>query len=446
LTDGPGWRWIFYVNLPVGLAALVITSLALRIPLIRREHRIDYAGAAAIIAAVSALVLYLDWAGKAYGWTAPGPLALVAAFVVLGALFVRIEQRAAEPIIPLRLFRNAVFAVGNLYGFLAGVAMFSGIVFLPLYLQAVQGMSPTRSGLAMLPAVLGIFALSVVSGQLITKTGRYKPYPIIGAVVLIGALVLLGRLAVDTPYWQVALYSFLFGAGLGCTMQTIVTAVQNAVEFRDMGTATSGTTFFRQMGAAIGTALFGAVLTSRLATHLAAQVASAPGRVPRAGTPGTNNVQAIQHLPEPLKHLVLTAFAQALDDVFLVCVPIIAVALVVAFFLKEVPLRTGQGRGMAAPAVAPASTVQHNEALLGLTLAAVAQRAQAPDASPQLLGALASLANGRFPPEWSDERRGRAVAREVIQPLAAALLVAAVLRASRGGPGEHAPSSGPHGA
>jgi EmrB/QacA subfamily drug resistance transporter len=353
LTDGPGWRWIFYVNLPVGLAALVITSLALRIPLSRREHRIDYAGAAAIIAAVSALVLYLDWAGKAYGWTAPGPLALVAAFVVLGALFVRVEQRAAEPIIPLRLFRNAVFAVGNLYGFLAGVAMFSGIVFLPLYLQAVQGMSPTRSGLAMLPAVLGILLLSIVSGQLITKTGRYKIYPIIGAAVLMGALVLLGHLAVDTPYWQVALYSFLFGAGLGCTMQTIMTAVQNAVEFRDMGTATGGTTFFRQMGAAIGTAIFGAVLTSRLASHLAAQFAGAPAGSPGRGALDTNNVQALQQLPEPIKHLVLTAFAHALDDVFLACVPVIVLALVVALFLKEVPLRTGQGRGMAAP-VAPA--------------------------------------------------------------------------------------------
>jgi MFS family permease len=209
-------------------------------------------------------------------------------------------------------------------------------------------MSPTRSGLAMLPAVLGILVLSIVSGQLITKTGRYKIYPIVGAAVLIGALVLLGHLAVDTPYWQVALYSFLFGAGLGCTMQTIVTAVQNAVEFRDMGTATSGTTFFRQMGAAIGTALFGAVLTSRLATHLAAQVARAPGRVPRGGTLGTNNVQTLQHLPEPVKHPVLTAFAQALDDIFLACVPIITVALVVAFFLTEVPLRTAPGRDLGA--------------------------------------------------------------------------------------------------
>jgi MFS family permease len=206
----------------------------------------------------------------------------------------------------------------------------------------------------MLPAVLGILVLSIVSGQLITRTGRYKIYPIVGAAVLIGALVLLGHLAVDTPYWQVALYSFLFGAGLGCTMQTIVTAVQNAVEFRDMGTATGGTTFFRQMGAAIGTAIFGAVLASRLASYLAAQLAGAPAGSPGRGALDTNNVQAIQRLPEPLKHLVLTAFAHALDDVFLACVPVIVLALVVALFLKEVPLRTG--RGHAAPAApAPAT-------------------------------------------------------------------------------------------
>ena len=155
-TDGPGWRWIFYINLPVGIAALVITSMALKLPTVRREHTIDYLGAALIVASVSSLLLYLDWAGKEYGWFAPGPLALFVAAVALTILFVIVEQRAAEPIIPLRLFQNAVFRVGNLYGFLAGIAMFGAIIFLPFYLQAVMGMSPTESGLAMLPAVFGI--------------------------------------------------------------------------------------------------------------------------------------------------------------------------------------------------------------------------------------------------------------------------------------------------
>lgn len=355
-TDGPGWRWIFYINLPVGVAALVITTIALKMPVVRREHRIDYLGAAVIVAAVSSLLLYLNWAGGAYGWMAPGPLALVVGFVALTLAFVFIELRTIEPIIPMRLFRNAVFSVGNAFGFLAGMAMFGGIIFLPLYFQAVMGMSPTRSGLAMLPIILGLLATSMGSGQLITKTGKYKIFPIIGAVILIPALLLLGRVGVATPYWQVAIDAFLFGAGLGFTMQTITTAVQNAVAYRDIGTATSSTTFFRQIGSSIGAAVFGAVFSSRLAQHIAAQLAAAPGG---AGTPvggvrlDANNIQAIQRLSEPIKHMVLTAFANALDDVFLACVPAIVVALVVAFFLKELPLRTGAAPVAASEVAAP---------------------------------------------------------------------------------------------
>ena len=336
-TDGRGWRWIFYINLPVGIAALVITSLALKLPTMRREHRIDYFGAATIVAAVSALLLYLDWAGKEYGWTALGPLALLAAAVALSALFFVIELHAAEPIIPMRLFLNPVFTVANGYGFLAGVAMFGAIIFLPLYLQAVQGLSPTRSGLVMLPAVIGIFTTSIASEQLITRTGRYKIYPIVGAAVLVGALILLSRLGSDTPFWQVALSEFAFGAGLGFTLQTIVVAVQNAVDYRDLGAATSATTFFRQIGGTIGAAVFGAVLSGRLAHHLADQLGAAPS----GAAVDANNVQSIQALPEAVKGLVLTAFSQAIDEVFLACIPFVLVALVVAFFLEEVPLRTG---------------------------------------------------------------------------------------------------------
>ena len=339
-TDGPGWRWIFYINLPVGIAALVITSMALKLPTVRREHTIDYLGAALIVAGVSSLLLYLDWAGKEYGWFAPGPLALLIAAVTLTVLFVLVEQRAVEPIIPLRLFQNGVFAVGNLYGFLAGIAMFGAIIFLPFYLQAVLGMSPTESGLAMLPAVLGILTTSIVSGRLNTRTGRYKIFPILGAAILMVSLLMLSRLRVDTPFWQVALFELAFGAGLGMTMQTIVTAVQNAVEYRDLGAATSATTFFRQMGGTIGAAIFGAILANRLAHHLTEQLGAAAAAAQSGGAINTNNLQAIQALPEPTRTSVLTAFTHALDDVFLVGVPVVALALVVALFLEEVPLRT----------------------------------------------------------------------------------------------------------
>ncbi|HEY3081663.1 MAG TPA: MDR family MFS transporter [Chloroflexota bacterium] len=343
-TDGPGWRWIFYINLPVGLAALVITSIALRLPTMRREHRIDFLGAGLIIAAVSSLLLYLDYVGRAYGWTSPVGFALLGVFVALAALFVVVELRASEPIIPMRLFRNPVFRVANLYGFCAGATMFGGIIFLPLYLQTVMGLSPTRSGLALLPMVVGLFGSSITSGQLISRTGRYKIFPIVGAAVIVVALLLLSTLGVDTPYWGVALYAFTFGAGLGMTMQTITTAVQNSVDRRDMGAATSSTTFFRSLGGSLGAAIFGTVLSSRLAYHLSVQLGAMPsGAAPATGVEA-NNVQAIQALAEPLRHLVLAAFAGAIDDVFRFAVPLVALAFVVALFLPEVPLRRGPSR------------------------------------------------------------------------------------------------------
>jgi EmrB/QacA subfamily drug resistance transporter len=334
-TDGPGWRWIFYVNVPVGIAALIITSSALKLPVHRREHSIDYAGASAIVASVTCLLLYLNWAGKDYGWGAFGPLLLLAAAVVMGVAFVLIELRAKEPIIPMNLFENAVFRVGNVYGFLSGIVLFGTIIFLPLYMQAVKGMTPTQSGLALLPAVIGIFGSSVPAGRRISRTGRYKIFPIAGAVLMTAALLGLSQLAADTPYWQTAIAIFLLGAGLGLTMQTILTAIQNAVDYQYLGTATGATTFFRQIGGAIGTAAFGAVLASRLSTHLADEF---HGHAPAADT---NDVSAIQALQGPVREHVLNAFTHALDDVFFIGVPVVVLAFFVALALKEVPLRTG---------------------------------------------------------------------------------------------------------
>jgi MFS family permease len=227
-------------------------------------------------------------------------------------------------------------------------------------LQAVIGMSPTESGLAMLPAVFGILTTSIVSGRLITRTGRYKIFPILGAAILIVALLLMSRLRIDTPYWELALYELTFGAGLGMTMQTIVTAVQNAVEYRDLGTSTSATTFFRQMGGTIGAAVFGAILANRLALHLTEQLGAAAVAAQSNDSININNLQAIQALPEPIKTSVLTAFTRALDDVFLVGVPVVALAFVVALFLKELPLRTMRRQ---APESAPLGEPAPAEAL-----------------------------------------------------------------------------------
>ena len=346
LTDAISWRWIFYINLPIGIAALFVTSIALKMPVIKRNHKVDYLGASLIVAGVTALLLYLNWAGGRYGWTSMNALSLVALAIIFTIAFVFVEFRAEEPIIPMRLFRNSIFTVGNIFGFLIGFAIFGGAIYLPVYFQGVMGMSPTRSGLAMLPMVIGIFSMSIVSGQLITRTGKYKIYPIIGSVVLIAALFLLSTISKDTAYWTVAIYAFLFGLGLGLAMMTIVTPIQNAVEMRDMGTATSATTFGRQLGGAIGTALFGAILANQLPHYLEKGLTANPEAAKMAAEHGEqvnfNNVDALHQLLEPLKSVVLTAYTHAITDIFVAAIPIIVAALIVVFFLKEIPLRTRQ--------------------------------------------------------------------------------------------------------
>ena len=357
-TDGPGWRWIFYINIPIGLAALVITSVALKIPVVRRDHAIDYLGATTIVAAVSSFLLYTTWAGPGHGWGSPAGLALLAAGVVLTGLFILVESRASEPIIPLELFQISVFRTSNLYSFIIGFAMFGAIIFLPIYLQVVKGMTPTQSGLALLPMVVGIFSTSISSGIFMSKTGRYKWFPIIGAGVVIVALYLLSSMTPHTPYWQAALSFYLFGAGLGFSMQLIVTIVQNAVDKKHMGSATSSVAFFRSMGGTFGAAVFGAILSSRLTVHLADQFAGQGGApLSAAGGDVTGNVQKIQQLPEPVHGLVLNAFADSLHDVFLWAIPVVVVALVVSFFIKERPLKMRSEPG--APVEAEEIPVAH---------------------------------------------------------------------------------------
>jgi len=340
-TDGPGWRWIFWINVPIGLVALIVTSRALRqAPTVRRDHKIDYLGAAVVVAAVSSILLYTAWAGTEFGYTAPVSLALLGSGVVLTGLFVAVELRAEEPIIPLRLFRNRVFTPTVAFTMLMGIAMFGGIIYLPVYFQVVQGMSPTQSGLALLPMMAGILLTSIGSGHVMTRTGRYKAFPILGAAIATGAILLLSTLDMHTPYWLTGLFVFTLGFGLGFTMQIVVTAVQNAIERRDMGAATSSVTFFRSMGGAFGTAIFGAVLTTRLRYHLAdaGPVAGLPTGADEAQI--ANNVQAIQALPDAAREVVVGAWVDALQEVFYVALPFVVAAFVIAWFIPELRLRT----------------------------------------------------------------------------------------------------------
>ena len=355
-TDHLGWQWIFFINLPIGIAALAVTSVALKLHHVRRQASVDYLGAATIVGSVTSLVLYLSWAGPDRGWTSTVGIGLLAAVVVLAALFVLVESRASEPIIPLELFRHWTFDSNIIFAMIMGVGMFGGLIYLPIYLQAVRGYSATESGLAMLPLVVGIFATSISGGQIMSRTGRYKWMPITGAVVVGGALLAFSRLQVGTGYWTgIAPVMFFFGAGLGLTMQVVVTAVQNSVDRRHMGVATASVTFFRSMGGAIGTALFGAILNTRLSHHLAEVVpAQAQGRMGSVAS-SANNVTAIRGLPEPVKSWVLEAFTRAMDDVFLVAVPFMAVALLVALTMREKPLA---GRQATTPVPVGAATTE----------------------------------------------------------------------------------------
>jgi len=337
-TDNLGWEWIFFINIPIGVAALVVTSLALKLHHVRRQASVDYLGAATIVGSVTSLVLYLSWAGPDQGWASAIGIWLLVGAVVLAALFVLVESKAKEPIIPLDLFKHWTFTSNIIFAMMMGIGMFGGLIFLPIYLQAVKGLNATQSGLAILPLVAGIFTTSIGGGQIMARTGRYKWMPITGALVVGLALLAFSRLQVDTPYYVVALIMYAFGTGLGFTMQVVVTAVQNSVDRRNMGVATASVTFFRSMGGAIGTALLGAILNVRLKHHLSEIVGAVQGPPP-GGPIKTDDVTAIKALPEPIKSWVLEAFTRAIDDVFLVAVPFMAIAFVIALTMHEKPLR-----------------------------------------------------------------------------------------------------------
>jgi MFS family permease len=276
IVENFSWRWIFYVNLPVGLTALAVIAGAFAAPLDRVKHRIDYFGATLLAGGLSAIVLYTTLGGSEYPWGSTFMLALVAAGVMLLAAFVLVERRAAEPILPMRLFRNRVFSVSSAIGFLVGAGLFGSVTFLPLYLQIVRGHGPTTSGLLMTPMMAGLLITSIGSGQVISRIGRYKPFPIAGTAIMAVGFVLLSRLEVDTSAVVSGAYMLVFGLGLGLVMQVLVLAVQNAVDYRDLGVATSGTTMFRQMGGAIGTAAFGAIFNNQLGTQRDGQAAASP--------------------------------------------------------------------------------------------------------------------------------------------------------------------------
>ena len=346
-----GWRWIFYINLPFGIAALIITSMSLHIPKVKREHSIDYLGALLLVSGVSALLLGISVYGPQDGWQASQTLLTLAAALALILLFIFQESRAKEPILPLTLFKNHTFSVTSVMAFIIGAGMFGAIIMLPLYLQVVKGDSATSAGLKLIPFMIGIVAMSITSGKMITKHGHYKRYPIIGLALMTVGLAMLSTLTQSTPFWKLSIYSILIGAGLGFSMQTIVIALQNSVDFKDLGVATSANTFFRSIGATMGVALFGTVYASRLAHNLPIEIeklkASNPaalvGATPEKFEALKENTAVLQTFTPELQAGIVNAFVNSFHVVFLSAVPITVVGFFVAFMLRETPLRTGVG-------------------------------------------------------------------------------------------------------
>jgi EmrB/QacA subfamily drug resistance transporter len=334
-TTHLSWRWIFYINIPFGIAALVVIAATLTVTSERRQPAIDYTGAALLAVALSAIVLVSDMAGTTIRWTSPLMLGLIVIAVVTLVGFVIAERRAKEPVMPLRLFGNQTFSVTSAVGLIVGFALFGSVTYLPLFLQVVKGASPTASGLQMLPMMGGMLVTSIVSGQLISRTGRYKLFPIIGTLVMSVGLWLLSRMSVDTSAASASLTMLVLGLGLGMVMQVLVIAVQNAVEYRDLGVATSGATLFRLVGGSLGTAVLGAIFAARLASVLAHLL---PGTA-RATGAGALNPETMSQLSPALRGIYVRAFTESLSTVFVVATAIALFGFLLTWLTPERPLR-----------------------------------------------------------------------------------------------------------
>ncbi|MDX3804285.1 MFS transporter [Streptomyces sp. AK04-3B] len=338
-TEHLSWRWVFYVNLPVGVVALAVIAAVLRIPRRSTKHVIDYLGTFLIASVATCLVLVASLGGTTWDWGSPQIVALALLGALLAVAFVAVERRAAEPVLPLKLFRVRTFTLSAVISFIIGFAMFGAMTYLPTFLQVVHGVSPTMSGVHMLPMVVGMLLSSTGSGQIVSRTGRWKVFPVAGTAVTSIGLLLLHRLDEHSSTFEMSVCFFVFGLGLGLVMQVLVLIVQNAVPYEDLGVATSGATFFRSIGASFGVAIFGTVFAARLGDKLAAAFAGV--RLP----PGVSadalesDPRGIAGLPSDLRPSVLDAYASAITDVFLYAAPVAVVGFVLAWFLREDPLR-----------------------------------------------------------------------------------------------------------
>ena len=340
LTEGPGWRWAFWGNLPLGALAIAATIAFMKLPKVEQQSkpRMDYLGMSLIAGATTALVLVCTWGGHTYDWLSPQIIGLAVATVVLAVAFVFVEKRAENPIMPMGLFADRNFNLTTTANLLIGVAMFGALGYMPTYIQMVTGVSATVAGLLMIPMMGGLLVTSIASGQAVSRTGRYKIFPIIGSIVMGIGLVLIATMHITTPTWLMCVYLAVFGIGIGLSMQILTLIVQNSFPARMVGTATAANNYFRQVGATLGSAIVGSIFASRLATLLSERLGSAGA----GGDAGRNDLTpaAVTALPDAIRIPVIESYNEALLPIFLFFVPLAAIALVVLLFLKEKPLAT----------------------------------------------------------------------------------------------------------
>ncbi|MYW19027.1 MFS transporter [Streptomyces sp. SID2955] len=342
-TSWLGWRWCFYVGVPFAVIALIVLQKTLHLPVVKREVKVDWGGATLISAAVSLLLVWVTFAGDKYDWVSWQTYAMVGGSIALGLLFVLVESRASEPIIPLRLFRNRTITLASLASLFVGIAMFSGTVFFSQYFQLARDKSPTMSGVMTIPMIGGLFVSSTVSGQFITRTGRWKAWLVSGGVLVTAGLLLLGGIRYDTDYWKMAIYMALLGLGIGMMMQNLVLATQNQVAPSDLGSASSTVTFFRSLGGAVGVSALGAVMSHKITDYVKDGVSDLSPKYQAAlagGSGSTDSIPDMDALPAPIRTLMESAYGHGIADVFLIAGCLAAVAFVITLFIKEVPLRT----------------------------------------------------------------------------------------------------------
>ncbi|WP_335932598.1 MFS transporter [Streptomyces sp. PTD5-9] len=341
-TSWMGWRWCFYVGVPFAVVALIVLQKTLKLPVVKREVKVDWAGAFFISAAVSLLLIWVTFAGDKYDWISWQTAVMVLGSIALGAVFAVVETRASEPIIPLRLFRNRTITLASLASLFVGIAMFAGTVFFSQYFQLARGKSPTMSGVMTIPMIGGLFISSTVSGQIITKTGRWKAWLVSGGALVTAGLGLLGTIRYDTAYWHIAIYMAVMGLGIGMMMQNLVLATQNQVAPADLGSASSVVTFFRSLGGAVGVSALGAVLGNRV-THYVKDGLKALGPEGAAlghGGTGGGGIPDLDKLPAPFRTVMESAYGHGVADVFLYAAPAALLAFLITLFIKEVALKS----------------------------------------------------------------------------------------------------------